>query len=50
MAVLHPPAPLGPWFGLTGETAESVEGMPIPEVEKEKILFRNTAELLMIAH
>jgi predicted TIM-barrel fold metal-dependent hydrolase len=43
-------APLGPRFGLTGETAESVARMAIPEEEKEKIFFRNAAELLMIAH
>jgi predicted TIM-barrel fold metal-dependent hydrolase len=43
-------SPLGPRFGLTGETAESVERMSIPDEEKEKIFFRNAAELLMIAH
>ncbi|MCX7912391.1 MAG: amidohydrolase, partial [Dehalococcoidales bacterium] len=42
--------PLGPKFGLTGETLESVARMPIPEAEKEKIFFRNAAELLSIAH
>jgi predicted TIM-barrel fold metal-dependent hydrolase len=43
-------SPLGPRFGLTGETMESVERMPIPDEEKEKIFFHNAAELLMIAH
>lgn len=42
--------PLGPKFGLTGETLESVQKMAIPEEEKNKILFRNAAELLTIAH
>ncbi len=42
--------PLGPKFGLTGETAESIARMAIPDAEKEKIFFRNAAELLMIAH
>ncbi|MGD0780918.1 MAG: amidohydrolase family protein [Dehalococcoidales bacterium] len=42
--------PLGPKFGLTGETLESVQRMTIPNDEKEKILFRNAADLLMIAH
>ncbi|OGN98905.1 MAG: hypothetical protein A2Y58_04565 [Chloroflexi bacterium RBG_13_51_52] len=42
--------PLGPKFGLTGETMESVLRMAIPDAEKEKIFFRNAAELLMIAH
>ncbi len=42
--------PLGPKFGLTGETAESIERMAIPEDEKGKIFFRNAAELLTIAH
>ena len=42
--------PLGPKFGLTGETMESIQRMAITESEKEKILFRNAADLLMIAH
>jgi aminocarboxymuconate-semialdehyde decarboxylase len=42
--------PLGPKFGLTGETLESVQHMAITEEEKEKILFRNAADLLTIAH
>lgn len=42
--------PLGPKFGLTGETAESIERMAITDEEKEKIFFRNAAELLTIAH
>lgn len=43
-------APLGPRFGLTGETAESIERMTIPDEEKEKIFWRNTADLLMLPH
>lgn len=43
-------SPLGPRFGLTGETMESVQRMTIPDEEKEKIFFRNAAQLLMIAH
>lgn len=42
--------PLGPKFGLTGETLESVQHMAITEEEKERILFRNAADLLTIAH
>lgn len=43
-------APLGPKFGLTGETLESVYRMAITDEEKEKIVFRNAANLLNIAH
>jgi len=43
-------APLGPKFGLTGETAESIERMSIPDEEKEKIFFRNAVELLSLPH
>ena len=42
--------PLGPKFGLAGETLESVQHMAITDEEKEKILFRNAADLLTIAH
>jgi predicted TIM-barrel fold metal-dependent hydrolase len=42
--------PLGPKFGLTGETMESVQNMAITDEEKERILFRNAADLLTIAH
>jgi uncharacterized protein len=43
-------APLGPKFGMTGETAESIERMSIPDAEKEKIFFRNAVELLTLPH
>jgi predicted TIM-barrel fold metal-dependent hydrolase len=43
-------APLGPKFGMTGETAESIERMSIPDTEKEKIFFRNAVELLTLPH
>ena len=43
-------APLGPKFGMTGETAESIERMDIPEEDKEKIFFRNASELLSLPH
>jgi len=43
-------APLGPKFGLTGETAESIERMSIPDEEKEKIFSRNAIELLSLPH
>jgi aminocarboxymuconate-semialdehyde decarboxylase len=43
-------APLGPKFGMTGETAESIESMSIPGAEKEKIFFRNAVELLTLPH
>ncbi len=42
-------APLGPKFGLTLETIESIERMDIPDVEKEKILVRNAVNLLALA-
>lgn len=42
--------PLGPKFGLTGETAESIERMDISDEEKEKIFFRNAVELLTLPH
>ena len=43
-------APLGPRFGLTGETVESIERMAISDAEKEKIFWRNAADLLMLPH
>lgn len=43
-------APLGPKFGMTGETAESIERMDIPGEDKEKIFFRNAVELLTLPH
>jgi len=43
-------APLGPKFGMTGETAESIERMDISDEEKQKIFFGNAAELLILPH
>ncbi len=43
-------APLGPRFGMTGETAESIERMDIPDDHKEKIFLRNAIELLTLPH
>ncbi|MFH1646761.1 MAG: amidohydrolase family protein [Chloroflexota bacterium] len=43
-------SPLGPKFGLTGETVESIERMAISDEEKEKIFWRNAADLLMLPH
>ncbi len=43
-------APLGPKFGMTGETADSIERMDISDEDKEKIFFRNASELLMLPH
>lgn len=43
-------SPLGPKFGLTGETAESIARMDIPEADKEKIFWRNAAGLLTLPH
>jgi predicted TIM-barrel fold metal-dependent hydrolase len=43
-------APLGPKFGMTGETVESVERMDIPEADKQKIFFGNASELLTLPH
>lgn len=43
-------APLGPRFGMTGETAESIERMDITEEEKQKIFWGNAAELLTLPH
>ncbi|MFC1932947.1 amidohydrolase family protein [Chloroflexota bacterium] len=41
-------APLGPKFGLTGETIESIERMDIPDFEKEKIFTQNAVNLLSL--
>jgi predicted TIM-barrel fold metal-dependent hydrolase len=43
-------APLGPKFGMTGETAESIERMDIPEEEKARIFFYNASDLLLLPH
>ena len=43
-------APLGPKFGMTGETAESIERMDIPDEEKDKIFFGNASEMLLLPH
>ncbi len=42
-------APLGPKFGLTRDTIESIERMDITEAEKEKILVKNAVEMLSLA-
>jgi predicted TIM-barrel fold metal-dependent hydrolase len=42
-------APLGPKFGLTQDTIESIERMDITEAEKEKILVKNAVNLLALA-
>lgn len=42
-------APLGPKFGLTQDTIESIQRMDIPDVEKEKILVQNAVSLLALA-
>ena len=43
-------APLGPKFGMTGETVESIARMDIPEEDKQKIFFGNASELLTLSH
>jgi predicted TIM-barrel fold metal-dependent hydrolase len=43
-------APLGPKFGMTGETAESIERMTIPDEEKARIFFYNASDLLLLPH
>jgi predicted TIM-barrel fold metal-dependent hydrolase len=43
-------APLGPKFGMTGETAESIERMDVPAEVKEKIFWRNASDLLLLPH
>jgi hypothetical protein len=40
-------APFGPKFGMTGETAESVERMTIPDEEKTRIFFFIISSLLL---
>jgi len=42
-------APLGPNFGLTDITIESIERMEISDSDKEKIFWQNAAQLLKIA-
>ena len=42
-------SPLGPKFGCTLDGIQSVERMPIPDDEKEKIFLRNAVNLLNIA-
>ena len=42
-------APLGPKFGLTAATMESLQRMNIPEAEKEMILGKNAVKLLKLA-
>jgi predicted TIM-barrel fold metal-dependent hydrolase len=42
-------APLGPRYGLTLATIESIERMDIPDSEKEKILVQNAVDLLALA-
>jgi predicted TIM-barrel fold metal-dependent hydrolase len=42
-------SPLGPRYGLTEETAASIERMDIPDEEKHKILTRNAVNLLSLA-
>lgn len=41
-------APLGPRFGLTGDTIASIEQMSIPDIDKEKIFMQNAVELLRL--
>jgi uncharacterized protein len=41
-------APLGPKFGLTSETIESIQRMAIPDIEKEKIFTQNAVRLLRL--
>jgi len=43
-------APLGPKFGMTGETAESIDRMDIPEDEKQQIFWRNASDMLLLPH
>lgn len=42
-------APLGPNFGLTQITIDSINRMEIPDNEREKIFWQNAAQLLKIA-
>jgi predicted TIM-barrel fold metal-dependent hydrolase len=41
-------APLGPRYGLTGETILSVERMNIPDEDKEKIFMQNAVNLIRL--
>lgn len=41
--------PLGPKFGCTLDVIKSIERMPIPDVEKEKIFLQNAQALLKLA-
>ena len=43
-------APLGPKFGMTGETAESIERMDVSDEVKEKIFWKNASDLLLLPH
>jgi uncharacterized protein len=42
--------PLGPKFGCTGETIDSIERMNISIEDKEKVFFRNAVKLLGVAY
>jgi predicted TIM-barrel fold metal-dependent hydrolase len=42
-------APLGPDFGLTGVTIESIQRMNISEADRQKIYWQNAVDLLKIA-
>lgn len=42
-------APLGPWYGLTMQTIESVQRMDVSDSEKDKIFAQNAVELLRMA-
>ncbi len=42
-------SPLGPKYGLTAGTIDSVERMNIPDIDKEKIFLQNAVKLLKIA-
>ena len=42
-------APLGPYYGLTMQTIDSVQRMDVPESDKEKIFSQNAASLLRVA-
>lgn len=42
-------APLGPRFGLTAETIDSIEQMPVPDAHKNQIFTKNAVNLLRLA-
>ncbi len=42
-------SPLGPRYGLTQETLDSIERMEIPQSDKEKIMTQNAMNLLSLA-